>query len=92
MISQTNTAKGTWVFVDGGEGGGFRLRISHGGQDFIYKENMVFEQALALSLEAQKMLGLPEENVLVNLKDVAKTPDRSRAIDVVKKIAQQRGL
>lgn len=92
MISQTNTAKGTWVFVEGGEAGGFRLRISHGGQDFIYKENMVFEQALALSLEAQKMFGLPEENVLVNIKDVAKTPDRSRGVDVVKKLAQQAGF
>lgn len=91
-INQIDTAKGTWVFVEGGEAGGFRLRISRDGQDFTYDENMIFEQALALSLEAQKMLGLPEENVLVNLKDAAKTPDRSRAIDVVKKIAQQRGL
>lgn len=92
MISQTNTAKGTWVFVEGGEAGGFSLRISRDGQEFTYHENMIFEHAIALSLEAQKMLGLPEENVLVNIKDVAKTPDRSRAIDVVKKIAQQRGL
>lgn len=92
MISQTNTAKGTWVFVEGGEAGGFRLRISHGGQDFIYKENMVFEQALALSLEAQKMLGLPEENVLVNVSDIIRTPDRSRGLDILKKMAQQAGF
>lgn len=92
MINQIDTAKGTWVFVEGGEAGGFRLRISRDGQDFTYRENMVFEQALALSLEAQNMLGLPEENVLVNIEDAAKTPDRSRAIDVVKKIAQQAGF
>ena len=92
MTGHVNTAKGTWVFVEGVEDGGFRVRIVDGGQDFTYDENMIFEQALALSLEAQKMLGIPEKNVLVNIKDVAKTPDRSRSIDVVKKIAQQRGL
>ena len=92
MIGRVNAAQETWAFVEGGEEGGFRLRISHGGQDFTYKENMVFEQALALSLEAQKLLGIPEENVLVNIKDVAKTPDRSRGVDVVKKLAQQAGF
>jgi len=92
MISQINTAKGTWVFVEGGEAGGFRLRISRDGQDFTYRENMVFEQALALSLEAQKMLGLPDENVLVNVRDIIRTPDRSRGLDILKKMAQQAGL
>ena len=92
MIGRVNAAQETWVFVEGGEAGGFRLRISRDGQDFTYDENMIFEQALALSLEAQKLLGIPEENVLVNIKDVAKTPDRSRGVDVVKKLAQQAGF
>ena len=92
MISRVNAAQETRVFVEGGEGGGFRLRISHGGQDFTYRENMVFEQALALSLEAQKMLGLPDENVLVNVRDIIRTPDRSRGLDILKKMAQQAGL
>ena len=92
MISRVNVARGTWVFVEGAEDGGFRIRISHNGQDFTYQENIVFEQAVALSLEAQNMLGLPDENVLVNISDVAKTPDRSRGIDAVKKLAQQAGV
>lgn len=91
MIDQVDTTHRTWVFVEGTEAGGFRLRISHEGQDFTYDECMVFEQALALSLEAQKMLGLPDENVLVNVLDVIKTPDRSRGLDILKQIAQQVG-
>ena len=92
MISQINTAKGAWVFVEGVEDGGFRVRIVDGGQDFTYDKSMVFEQALALSLEAQKMLGLPDENVLVNVRDIIRTPDRSRGLDILKKMAKQAGL
>lgn len=91
MISQIDTSRGTWVFVEGGETGGFKVRIVHDGHDFTYNKNMVFEQALAVSLRAQEILGLPDGNVLVNVRDIINTPDRSRGIDILKKLAIEAG-
>lgn len=77
-------AEGIWVFVEEAVAGGFRVRVVCDGSDVYTGDSMIFEEAHAMSIGLQRALGLSAERVLVNITDVMKTPDRSRAIEAIR--------
>jgi hypothetical protein len=87
-----NTTKGLWVLVTGTNTGGFMITIKDDGVEETFPEELTFEDAIIFSMEAGRMLELPSDHVLVDLKDVMDSVDKSAVVDQAKELIRKTGI
>jgi hypothetical protein len=72
------------VAVVGAADGGFTLEVKCGSACMRFPESMTFEEALGVAIALKNSNGLRDEQVLVSVKDIWDSPDRSGGLDKLK--------